>query len=89
MSQPSPPPPRPAPSNDEIVALRADVRRLAERVERVEDKVDMIHDGDDAPLTWPVEVTNDRRLEVPPLEVSRGNSPAFDVLLGPSQRDSA
>lgn len=69
--------------------LRSEVRRLAERLERVEDKVDLIRDGDDAPLAWPVSVDSDNRLEVPPFEVSRANSPAFDVLLGPSERDTA
>jgi hypothetical protein len=82
------PPPVPA-TPDELHLLRAEVRRLSERVERVEDKVDLIRDGDDAPLAWPVSVTSDSRLEVPPLTVSRANSPAFDVLLGPSRRDSA
>jgi hypothetical protein len=72
-----------------VANLRTEVRRLAERLERVEDKVDLIRDGDDVPLAWPVSVDSDNRLEVPPLEVSRGNSPAFDVLLGPSKRDTA
>ncbi|MDQ1696174.1 MAG: hypothetical protein QOJ03_1527 [Frankiaceae bacterium] len=79
----------PTPPTDEVAELRNDVRRLAERVERVEDKVDLIRDGDDMPLAWPVSVDGDSRLEVPPFEVARSNSPAFDILLGPAQRDSA
>jgi hypothetical protein len=45
------------------------------------------------PLNWPTPVSTDSPLEVPPLEVSRRSSPAFDVLLGPppvkEARDSA
>jgi hypothetical protein len=85
----STPPAEPAAhDHPEMLALRADVRRLAERLERCEDKVDLIRDGDDAPLAWPVPVTTESRLEVPPLEVSRKSSPAFDVLLGASQKES-
>ena len=85
--------PRPVDHRAEIAALRAEVRRLADRLSRVEDTVDLIREGDEAPLTWPVPVSTDSSLEVPPLEVSRKSSPAFDVLLGPppteAERDSA
>jgi hypothetical protein len=73
-----------------VDALRVEVRRLTERLERVENKVDLIGDGEEeTPLAWPVEVETDNRLEVPPLEVKRSNSPAFDVLLGPPARRDA
>jgi len=69
------------------------MRRLAGRLERVEDTVELIREADEAPLAWPVPVTTDSPLEVPPLEVSRKSSPAFDVLLGPppatEERDTA
>jgi hypothetical protein len=71
-------------TGNDVAALRDDLTRLSERLERVEDKVDLIRDGDDVPLAWPVEVTVDSRLEVPPVTVSRAESPAFDVLLGRS-----
>ena len=87
--EPAPAPAAAPPVDTELSELRAEVRRLAERVERVEDKVDLIRDGDDTPLAWPVSVDSDSRLEVPPFEVSRTNSPAFDILLGPPQRDTA
>ena len=93
--EPTPPAPEPVrpPAVDPAVidALKTEVRRLTERLERVEDKVDLIHDGaEETPLAWPVEVETDNRLEVPPLEVKRSNSPAFDILLGPpARRDSA
>ena len=73
--------------------LRAEVRRLTDRLSRVEDTVELIRDTEEAPLSWPVPVDTDSSLEVPPLEVSRKSSPAFDVLLGPppakKERDSA
>ena len=76
-----------------IASLQAEVRRLAERIERVEDTVELIQREGEPPLTWPTAVTTDNTLEVPPLEVSRRSSPAFDVLLGPApvdeDRDSA
>lgn len=85
--------PRPVDHRPEIAALRAEVRRLADRLSRVEDTVELIQDADEAPLSWPVPVSTDSSLEVPPLEVSRKSSPAFDVLLGPpppkAERDSA
>ena len=59
--------------------------RVADKIERVEDKVDLLHAGDEAPLSWPAPLTTDSTLEVPPVEVSRANSPAFDILLGPAQ----
>jgi hypothetical protein len=74
----------------ETATLRRDLRRLAERLERLEDKVDLIRDGDDVPLAWPVAVADEGRLGVPPLDLSTSSSPAYDVLLGgSSRRDSA
>lgn len=70
-----------------VAELRTQVRRLAERLERVEDKVELMDDVDSAPLAWPVSVDTESRLEVPPLNISRADSPAFDVLLGPSRVD--
>ena len=85
--------PRPADHRAEIAALNAEVRRLADRLARVEDTVELIGERDEAPLSWPTPVSTDSTLEVPPLEVSRKSSPAFDVLLGPpptkQERDSA
>jgi len=85
--------PRPVDHRAEIAALNAEVRRLSERLSRVEDTVELIGERDEAPLSWPTPVTTDSSLEVPPLEVSRKSSPAFDVLLGPppanKERDSA
>jgi hypothetical protein len=85
--------PRPADHRAEITALHAEVRRLADRLGRVEDTVELLGERDEAPLSWPTPVTTDSALEVPPLEVSRKSSPAFDVLLGPppskAQRDTA
>jgi len=76
-----------------IAVLQAEVRRLADRLERVEDTVELLHDEAEPPLNWPAAVSTDSPLEVPPLEVSRRPSPAFDILLGPSStkeaRDSA
>ena len=77
-----------------VDALRVEMRRLTERLERLENKVDLIDDGDEAPhapLAWPVDVESDNALEVPPFEVNRSNSPAFDVLLGPApaRRDAS
>lgn len=73
--------------------MRAEVRRLADRLSRVEDTVELIQETNETPLSWPVPVDTDSSLEVPPLEVSRKSSPAFDVLLGPppsqKERDSA
>jgi hypothetical protein len=77
----------------EIAALHVEMRRLAGRLERVEDTVELIRESEEAPLAWPVPVTTDSPLEVPPLEVSRKSSPAFDILLGPppteDKRDTA
>lgn len=85
--------PQPADHRAEIAALTAELRRLADRLARVEDTVELISERDEAPLSWPTPVTTDSTLEVPPLEVSRKSSPAFDVLLGPppskKERDSA
>ena len=85
--------PRPVDHRAEIAALNSEVRRLADRLARVEDTVELIGERDEAPLSWPTPVTTDSALEVPPLEVSRKSSPAFDVLLGPppskQERDSA
>jgi hypothetical protein len=85
--------PQPHDHRAEIAALQAEVRRLADRVSRVEDTVELISENDEAPLAWPAPVATDSPLEVPPLEVSRKSSPAFDVLLGPpptqSKRDTA
>lgn len=66
--------------------LTAEVRRLGERLTRVEDGLELVggHDGEE-PLQWPTAVGHDGDLGVPPLEVSRRSSPAFDVLLGPSR----
>ena len=87
---PSPAPVQPGVDPAVVDALRVEVRRLTERLERVESKVDLIRDNDDeAPLAWPVEVETDNRLEVPPLEVKRSTSPAFDILLGPPARRDA
>jgi hypothetical protein len=76
-----------------LAALQAEVRRLADRLERVEDTVELIQTEAESPLNWPSPVTTDSPLEVPPLEVSRKSSPAFDVLLGPPlsqpKRDTA
>jgi hypothetical protein len=88
-----PTPPKPIDHSAEIAALRADLRRLTERLSRVEDTVELLGEQDEAPLSWPTPVATDNALEVPPLEVSRKSSPAFDVLLGPpppkQERDSA
>lgn len=85
--------PRPVDHRAEIAALHSEVRRLADRLARVEDTVELIGEREEAPLSWPTPVTTDSALEVPPLEVSRKSSPAFDVLLGPpppkAERDSA
>src|SRR3954470_10947856 len=85
--------PRPVDHRVDIAALRAEVRRLADRVTRVEDTVELIGDEREPPRSWPTPVSTDSQLEVPPLEVSRKSSPAFDVLLGPSpsqpKRDTA
>ncbi len=85
--------PRPVDHSPEIAALQAEVRRLADRLSRVEDTVELIGERDEAPLSWPASVDTTSTLEVPPLEVSRKSSPAFDVLLGPppakKERDSA
>jgi hypothetical protein len=76
-------------SAEDLTSLRAEVRRIAERLDRVADEVDLLRERDETPLAWPVDVEQSTRIEVPPIEVSRGNSPAFDVLLGASRRDSA
>lgn len=85
--------PRPVDHRAEIAALQSEVRRLADRLSRVEDTVELIQENDEAPLAWPSPVSTDSALEVPPLEVSRKSSPAFDVLLGPpsakQKRDTA
>jgi hypothetical protein len=85
--------PQPPDHRAEITALKTEVRRLADRLARVEDTVELIQETDEAPLTWPTSVSTDSSLEVPPLDVSRKSSPAFDVLLGPPpakrERDSA
>jgi hypothetical protein len=78
-------------------AASLDARRLAVvaalRAVRDEDTVELLGERDEAPLSWPTPVTTDSALEVPPLEVSRKSSPAFDVLLGPppvkQERDTA
>jgi hypothetical protein len=72
-----------------LAALQAEVRRLADRLERVEDTVELIQTEAEPPLNWPTPVATDSPLEVPPLEVSRRPSPAFDILLGPSSADEA
>lgn len=72
-----------------LAALQAEVRRLTDRLERVEDTIELIRDESEAPLNWPTPVATDSPLEVPPLEVSRRSSPAFDILLGPSPADEA
>lgn len=72
-----------------LAALHAEVRRLADRLERVEDTVELIQTESEPPLNWPAPVTTDSSLEVPPLEVSRRSSPAFDILLGPAPADEA
>ena len=85
--------PQPPDHSAEITALRSEVRRLADRLSRVEDTVELIQESDEAPLAWPTSVDTASALEVPPLEVSRKSSPAFDVLLGPPpakrERDTA
>jgi len=72
-----------------LAAMQAEVRRLAGRLDRVEDTIELLQDEGEAPLNWPTPVTTDSLLEVPPLEVSRRSSPAFDILLGPSPADEA
>jgi hypothetical protein len=72
-----------------LAALHTEVRRLADRLERVEDTVDLIQSEAEPPLIWPAPVMTDSPLEVPPLEVSRRPSPAFDILLGPSAAGEA
>jgi hypothetical protein len=88
-AEPAPATPAPAGADPALVeAMRTELRRLTDRLERLEHKVDLIQDGDEAPqtpLAWPVDVETDNRLEVPPFEVKRSNSPAFDVLLGPAR----
>ena len=85
--------PQPVDHRPEIAALQSEVRRLADRLSRVEDTVELIQESEEAPLAWPTSVDNGNALEVPPLEVSRKSSPAFDVLLGPppakKERDTA
>jgi hypothetical protein len=85
--------PQPVDHRADIAALQAEVRRLADRLTRVEDTVELIGDEHETPLSWPTPVSTDSPLEVPPLKVSRKSSPAFDVLLGPPpsqpKRDTA
>ena len=81
-----PPPPRR--TSPELAALQAEVRRLASRLERVEDTIELMRDDAEPPLHWPTPVSTDSPLEVPPLEISRRSSPAFDILLGPSPSQS-
>ncbi len=85
--------PKPPDHRAQIATLHSEVRRLADRLSRVEDTVELIGERDEAPLSWPTSVDSGSTLEVPPLEVSRKSSPAFDVLLGPppakKARDSA
>ena len=66
-----------------LAVLQSEVRRLTDRLDRLEDTVELIREDEEAPLSWPVAVGEPDRLEVPPIDVSRKNSPAFDVLLGP------
>lgn len=73
---------------EDALAMVADkVVGVVDKVGRVEDKVDLLHEGDEAPLSWPAPLTTDSTLEVPPVEVSRANSPAFDILLGPAKQE--
>jgi hypothetical protein len=69
--------------------MQAEVRRLADRLDRVEDTIELLQDEDEPPLNWPTPVATDSPLEVPPLDISRRSSPAFDVLMGPSPADEA
>lgn len=62
--------------------------RLTARLDRLEDKVELFGESDEAPLAWPSAVAATDRLEVPPLTTSRADSPAYDVLLGPAVRRS-
>jgi Holliday junction resolvase len=73
----------------DVVALQGEVRRLTERLERLEHKVDISHERSEEPLSWPAAVDGESRLEVPPLSVSRRPSPAFDALLGPAPTRSS
>jgi hypothetical protein len=86
VTAPTPPKPDPA-----VTALTREVRRLADRLERLEDSVEFLREDAEQPqpLSWPVPVESESRLEVPPLDVSRSSSPAYDVLLGPARRDTA
>jgi hypothetical protein len=70
--------------------LHERIERLTARLDRLEDKVEMYGETEEAPLSWPSAVAATDRLEVPPLTTSRANSPAYDVLLGPAvSRSSA
>jgi len=79
----------PVPVRDEELAAR--VARLAERLDRLEDSVELIR-RDEEPLSWPTPAVEDGdldRVEVPPVHAMRRPSVAFDMLLGPPARDSA
>lgn len=71
-----------------ITELQDRLDRLTARLDRLEDKVELFGETDEAPLSWPSAVAPTDRLEVPPLTTSRANSPAYDVLLGPAVRRS-
>jgi hypothetical protein len=71
----------------QVDRLEDEIRRLAVRLERLEGKVDLIQDGDDEPLSWPLSIRDGDGLGVPPLDLRRSTSPAFDVLLGRATDD--
>ena len=74
----------------DVAELQERLDRLTSRLDRLEDKVEMYGETDEAPLSWPSAVAPTDRLEVPPLTTSRADSPAYDVLLGPAvSRSSA
>jgi len=87
--EPAPPPPPAVATAADLALLQDQVRRLTERLDRVADEVELLREPDDAPLAWPADVEASTRVEVPPLEVSRGNSPAFDILLGAGRLETA
>jgi hypothetical protein len=87
-AQPEPQSQQSAPQID-LAELQERLDRLTARLDRLDDKVELIVEPDEEPLSWPSPVAPSDRLEVPPLTTSRANSPAYDVLLGPAVRRSS
>jgi hypothetical protein len=72
----------------DLTVMQEQLDRVAARLDRLEDKVEMFGESDEAPLSWPSAVAATDQLEVPPLTTSRADSPAYDILLGPAVRRS-